>query len=102
MHAPTFEVERLVPPWVERPPLDLGLQTVFLVRQEGHAHVRVTQTIRVLGCQVPGLEKNIDIKLRQAIVRHKLSHSKLKGPDSQIFLFLPMRVLTYNVGFFGT
>ena len=48
----TFEVERLVPARVECASLDLGLQSVLLVQQQRHAHIRVRQAVRVLGRQV--------------------------------------------------
>ena len=51
-HLLTFEVERLVPSGVERSPLDLGLESVLLVGQQRHAHVRVRQTVRVLRSKV--------------------------------------------------
>ena len=57
-YDPTFEVECLVPPGVECPPLDLGLEPVLLVRKQGNADVGVTQTVRVLGSQVAGLDRD--------------------------------------------
>ena len=48
----TFKVESFVPFRVESSPLDLCLQPVFLVRQEGDPHIRVTQPIGITGSQV--------------------------------------------------
>ena len=48
----TFEVECLVPPGVECAPLDLGLESVLLVGQQRHPHVRVRQPVRVLRREV--------------------------------------------------
>lgn len=36
-----FEVEGLVPPRVQRAPLDLRLEAVLLVREQSNSHVRV-------------------------------------------------------------
>ena len=44
----TFEVECLVPARVECAALDLGLESVLLVGQQRHPHVRVRQPVRVL------------------------------------------------------
>lgn len=53
----TFEVKGLVPPRVEGPPLDLGLQPMLLVRQECDADVRVAQAVGVLRRQVASLQE---------------------------------------------
>ena len=55
----TFKVKSLIPPWVESFPLNLCLQPVFLIWQEGYPHIRVTQAIQVTGCKVSALKTQL-------------------------------------------
>lgn len=55
--ALTFKVECLVPARVERPSFDLGLESVFLIGQQGDADVRIRRSRQVLGRQIFALER---------------------------------------------
>ena len=60
----TFKVEGLIPARVECSPLYLGLESVLLVGQQRHPHVRVRQPVRVLRREVLRLwDMGIVIKL---------------------------------------
>ena len=53
----TFEVEGFIPSRVQRSPLDLRLESSFLVRKQRHPDVRIAQAIRILGGEISGLNK---------------------------------------------
>lgn len=56
LYREALEVERLVPSWIERAPLDLRLEPVLLVREQRHAHVRVRSARQVLRRQLLALQ----------------------------------------------
>lgn len=41
LYGETFKVESLVPPRVQRPSFDLGLEPVFFIGQQGHSDVGI-------------------------------------------------------------
>lgn len=82
LYGETFEIESLVPPRVQRPSFDLGLEPMFFIRQQGHSDVGVRCSTEVLRRKLFTLKVNA-----------KISSEAQKGPSQRNEFAIPSRVV---------